>query len=138
MDWKEKCLSALDAKKMFEDSRHKTRFKELVDCFSNKPFFSKGLCKCIYLSAWDDEHFCVMVEMLNELSLGKETDTEEMRIKGDALAEEEDIDGAQIYRLSIAFLEGLPFPLEAASQVSPQAAYIIRRALQAAAIIDQL
>lgn len=138
MDWKGKCLTALDTEKMFEDSRHKTRFKELVDCFSDKPFFTKGLCKCIYLSAWDDEHFCVMVEMLNELSLGKETNTEEMSIKGDALAEEEDIDGAVIYRLSIAFLEELPFSLEAVSQVSAEAGYIIRRALQAAAIIDQL
>lgn len=138
MNWKEKCLSALDSEKMFEDSRHKTRFKELVDCFSHQPFFTKGLCKCIYLSAWDDEHFCVMVEMLNELSLGRETDTEEMSIKGDALAEEEERDEAQVYRLSIAFLENQPYSKDIISSVSPETAYIIRRALQAAAIIDQL
>lgn len=52
-------------------------------------FFSKGLCKCIYLSAWDEEHFCIMVETLTELSLGRETDTKEMSIKGDALADEQ-------------------------------------------------
>jgi hypothetical protein len=89
MDWKNKCFAALDKEKMFENSDHRTRFKELFDCYRDYPFFSKGLCKCIYLSAWDEEHFCIMVETLTELSLGRETDTKEMSIKGDALADEQ-------------------------------------------------
>ena len=45
MGWKENCLAALDAAKLFENSGHRTRFKELMDCYSNYPFFTKGLCK---------------------------------------------------------------------------------------------
>lgn len=81
MSWKEICFAALDREKMFEDSGHSTRFKELFDCYSSYPFFTKGLCKCIYLSAWDEKHFCIMLETLTELALGKERDTKEMSAK---------------------------------------------------------
>ena len=41
------CFAALDREKVFENSGHRTRFKELLDCYGGYPFFSKGLCKCI-------------------------------------------------------------------------------------------
>lgn len=138
MDWKKNCYSALDRAKMFESSGHKSRFKELLSCYGNYPFFTKGLCKCIYLSAWDEEHFCIMVETLTELSLGRETNTEEMQIKGDALAEEQEDDEAQVYRLSMAFLTGQDFLLDPDLKISSKIRYIIERALKAAEIIDQL
>lgn len=138
MNWKEKCFAALDTEKMFEDSGHRTRFKELVDCYSGYPFFTKGLCKCVYLSSWDEPHFCMMVETLTELSLGKETTTHEMSIKGDALAEEQTDGEYYVYQLSLAFLDGTPFRLSASSGMTPEIRYIIRRALRAAEIIDNL
>lgn len=52
MNQKDACLFALDKAKLFESSGHRTRFKELMDCYSQFPFFTKGLCKCMYLSAW--------------------------------------------------------------------------------------
>lgn len=138
MGWKENCFTALDAERMFEDSGHRTRFKELVDCFSAYPFFSKGLCKCIYMSAWDEEHFCIMLETLTDLSLGRETDTKEMRVKGDALTEEQTDSQYYVYELSNAFLDGRDFQLDADADIAPAERYIISRSLAAAKIIDML
>lgn len=71
MNQKDACLFALDKAKLFESSDHRTRFKELMDCYSQFPFFTKGLCKCMYLSAWDEPHFFILLEVLTDLSLGK-------------------------------------------------------------------
>ena len=49
MNQKDACLLALDRAKLFENSGHRTRFKELMDCYSHFPFFTNGLCKCMYL-----------------------------------------------------------------------------------------
>ena len=138
MSWKKYCLEALDEEKMFENAMHRSRFKELFDCYKNYPFFTKGLCKCIYLSAWDDEHFCIMVEMLNELSLGHEEDTTEMSNKGDSLLEEQTGDDYYVFQLSIALLNDLSFHLPENVSLSPDTRYLIRRALQTSEIIDQL
>ena len=81
---KDRYFSILDQGNMFQDSGHRTRFKELLDCYADFPFFTKGLCKCMYLSAWDDEHFCILLEILTDMSLGRETNTREMRVKGEA------------------------------------------------------
>lgn len=43
MKWKDKCFDALDEAGMFENSGHRTRFKELTDCYCNYPFFTRGL-----------------------------------------------------------------------------------------------
>ncbi len=136
MNWKDDYVIALDKAGVFENSGHLTRFKELMDCYSGYPFFTKGLCKCIYLSAWDEEHFMIMLETLTDMTLGKERDTEEMLIKGDALADEQVDEESYIYRLSIAFLEEKPFQLEEGVTLSPQYQYIIARALQASEIIE--
>lgn len=137
MSWNETCLNALAKAGLFEDSGHKTRFSELIECFSDKPFFTKGLCKCMYLSAWDEEHFAILLEMLSFMSLGREKDTKEMSLVGDSLAEEQADDEAYIYRLSISYLENAPFHLDEAVQLSQRTAYVISRAQQAAKIIDE-
>lgn len=138
MDWKEKCIFALDAEKMFEDSAHRMRFKELVDCYKNYPFFTRGLCKCIYMSAWDEEHFCVMLETLTELSLAREKDTTEMSHKGESLAEEQIGEEYYVFQLSASLLNDLPYHVPDDVTFSPENTYLIRRVLQAAEIIDSL
>lgn len=138
MNWKDKCYAALIERNMFENSWHKTRFKELMDCYKHSPFLSKGLCKCMYLSAWDEEHFCIMLEILTMMSLGQEPDTTEMRINGDALADAQTDDEYYVYQLSNSFLDGTAFTLEDTSRLSPEIAYIIRRALEVSDIIDQI
>lgn len=138
MNWKENCMAALDAEKMFENSAHRTRFKELMDCYSVYPFFNKGVCKCMYLAAWDEEHFAIMLETLSDMSLGRDRDTTEMSVKGDALAEEQTDGEYYVYQLSLCFINETPFQIGASSDMSPEIRYIIRRALRTADIIDRL
>lgn len=138
MMWNEQCITALQEKRMFEDSWHRTRFKELLDCYAKYPFFTKGLCKCMYLSAWDEEHFCIMLEMLMSMSLGQETNVDDMRINGDILAQQQQDAQVYIYYLSNAFLDNKPFHLEESVNIPPEIRYIIERALAASEIIDKL
>ena len=127
MNWKEQWIVALDKEHLFENSSHRTRFKELLDCFADYPFFTKGLCKCMYLSAWDEEHFCIMLSMLTE-----------MRTQGDVLIAEQPEEEAYVYRLSNAFLDNMPFQLDDPKKVQPNIVHIIQKALHASDIIDQL
>ena len=136
MDWKDKYFQELDHAGLFESRAHKQRFKELIDCYSCYPFFTKGLCKCMYLSAWDEEHFFIMLEMMTSLTLGKECDTKEMRKNGDVLANEHDNSEHYIYELSNAFLDERDYTLDDSIVLSPDARYIIEQALKASAIID--
>ena len=136
MSWKDDYFRALDTAKLFENSGHRTRFKELMDCYAGYPFFTKGLCKCIYLSAWDEEHFMVMLETLTDMSLGRERGTGEMLIKGDLLADEAAAGEAYMYRLSSAFLAEQPFQPPEGITLSPDYQYLADQALKASAVID--
>lgn len=138
MNWKEQWIVALDKENLFENSGHRTRFKELLDCYADYPFFTKGLCKCMYLSAWDEEHFCIMLSMLTEMSLEHEKNTDEMRTQGDVLIEEQPEEESYIYQLSNAFLDNTVFQLDDPQKVHPDILYIIQKALQASDIIDRL
>ena len=131
-------LVALDQSGLFEDSGHRTRFKELMDCYGHYPFSTKGLCKCMYLSAWDEEHFATILEVLSDLAIGKERDTEEMRIQGEALAKKHMGGEYYVYQLSNAFLDGELFMLTDNVKLSPEFRYIIRQALKAELVIDKV
>ncbi len=136
MNQKDACLFALDRAKLFENSGHRTRFKELMDCYSHFPFFTNDLCKCMYLSAWDEPHFCIMLEVLTDLSLGKETTTDDMRENGDVLADKQEDGEYYVYQLSNAFLDNTSFHLDESVNLEPKFLYIIDRALAAAEVID--
>ncbi len=138
MKWNEACLRELTQAGLFVDSGHRTRFKELMDCFCDKPFFSKGLCKCMYLSAWDEEHFSILLPTLSNMSLSRDTDTSEMLVIGDSLADEQANDESYIYRLSISFLDHSDFHIDETVQLSERTAYVIAQAQKAAALIDQV
>ncbi len=138
MSRQEKYLEALNREGLFESPGHRTRFKELMDCYSQYPFFNGGLCKCMYLSAWDEEHFAIILEVLTELALGRERNTEEMRIQGDALAGEHMGGEYHVYQLSNAFLDNREFVLEEGAALSQEFEHIIGQALKAARVIDQI
>ena len=137
MGWKDQCVAALDEEKLFENSEHRTRFLELMDCYGGYPFFTKGLCKCMYLSAWDEEHFAILLETLMRMSLGREQNTEDMEANGEALAREEDGDEQKMYLPSCEFLEGKPCSIDL-DTVSANTAYVMKQALKAAEIIEKL
>lgn len=140
MGLSERYMEALEANGLFENYAHKTRFKELMDCYSQYPFFTKGLCKCMYLSAWDDEHFMVMVEMLNGMAIGQEKNTEDMRIEGEMRAEdytEEHDDGESfMYQLSSSFLAGTPFAVDGLEKLPENYRYMVSKALEAEVVIE--
>ncbi len=138
MSKSEQYLSALDEMGLFVSSGHKTRFKELVDCYGTYPFFTKGLCKCMYLSAWDEEHFAMILEILSDLAIGRERDTQEMRLHGEALASQQKGGEYYVFQLSNAFLDGNPFVLKGDEDISEQIRYIIRQALKAEQVIDSI
>lgn len=137
MIWKDAVFNALDAGRLFEDDAHRSRFKELTDCYAGAPFFTKGLCKCMYLSCWDDEHFLIMLDMLNQLSLKANMNLDDMHENGELMAEEKTDYENHIMRLSCAFLTGVPFD-EAGlpADLEPKGRHIISRALAAAAVIE--
>ena len=143
MSKSEMYVAALEENGLFETPGHRTRFKELMDCYGDYPFFSKGLCKCMYLSAWDEEHFAIILQILSDLAIGRERNTQEMRIQGDALArdasEQTGRDGDYyVYQLSNAFLDNQEFIMPKDVKLSPEYEYIMKRALEAERVIDKV
>ena len=130
---------------LFEDDDHRARFRDLLDCYCDAPFFTKGLCKCMYLSAWDQEHFEVMLDILNEMVLEHDNNLELMKDNGIVLEQSAEDQGntgsAVIVDISIGFLNDKPYDrsrLEDLEVDDPESAYIIKRGLQAAQCIDAL
>ena len=143
MSKSEMYVAALDENGLFETPGHRTRFKELMDCYGDYPFFSKGLCKCMYLSAWDEEHFAIILQILSDLAIGRERNTQEMRIQGDALArdasEQTGRDGDYyVYQLSNDFLDNQEFIMPKDVKLSLEYEYIMKRALEAEKVIDKV
>ena len=138
MGFNERCLNRLSDYGMFHDSLHYTRMKELLDCFSNKPFFNKGICKCMYLSAWDDEHFMIILSILNTMSLGKHEDTADMEVEGDSYVEESSEEESPVYQLSSSFLTGLPYNGPALETLPEETRSLMELGMKAAELIDDL
>lgn len=80
----------------------------------------------------------IMLETLTDMTLGRERDTDEMLIKGDALAEEQVNEEMYVYQLSISFLEEKPFHLDEHVKLSEPYRYIIDQAQKAAIVIDSV
>ncbi len=145
MKWSEKCMMEFTHRNLFEDDEHRARFKDLLDCYCEAPFFSKGLCKCMYLSAWDDTHFTVMLDVLNEMVLERDDHLGLMKDNGIVMEREAagggDTGDAAIIEASVDFLNDVPYDrskLKALEVDEPEAAYIIKRGLLAAQCIDDL
>lgn len=138
MQWNEKCLMELTHRNLFEDSDHRMRFRDLLNCYYQSPFFTKGLCKCMYLSSWDDEHFAVMLEILNQLTLEGEKNLHMMKDQGEVLEKQLDGYEAEVFRLSNAFLNDRTYTAPDLGVMDPEGAHIIRQALLAGKYIDEL
>lgn len=145
MKWSEKCMLELTHRNLFENDDHRARFRDLLDCYCSAPFFTKGLCKCMYLSAWDDLHFTVMLDVLNGMVLERDQTLSLMRDNGIVLEQTAEGEGdeasAAIIEISIDFLSDVPYNREHLKDLEinePEAAYIIKRGLLAARCIDDL
>lgn len=131
------CLRELENQGLFENGDHRARFSELVSCYCNYPFFNKGLCKCMYLSSWDMEHFIQMLDILNNMTLDKSRDVELMKDNGKVLEYSSDGYDRYIFQMCDAFLNDLPYEIPDVP-ISEAGLYIMRRGLQAAQIIDHV
>lgn len=140
MKWKDRVVEELSEQNMFQSSAHRSRFKELLDCYVTAPFFTRGLCKCMYLSCWDEEHFIIMLDMLNKLKLSENMDLQDMNENGELMAEEAaDSYENYVMRLSCALLMGEPFDVEALPQeMDSRGRFLIQEALKASEIIDSI
>lgn len=138
MNWNDRCLMELTHHNLFESNEHRLRFRDLLNCYSSSPFFTKGLCKCMYLSSWDEEHFAVILDVLNDMTLEGEKNLRTMKDQGEVLEKEYTGNDAEIFRLSNAFLNERPYEAPDMGIVDPEGAYIIRQALKAGMYIDEL
>lgn len=78
MNWLDKCESALTSAHIFLSHSHLSRFVQAFQVLKQQPFVTKGLCKCAFLSAWDQEHFDVFMDMVNELITNNDTNLDRM------------------------------------------------------------
>lgn len=141
MMWKNTIYRQLRSQHLFETEEHQSRFKELLDCYANASFFTPGLCKCMYLSCWDEEHFVIMLDMLNQLKLKKHMTLSDMNENGKLMAEEMPAGDyeATVMQLSCDFLSGTAFDIgQLPEDFDPKGRHIIEQALKAAAIIDSI
>lgn len=138
MQWYEKCILELTHHNLFENTEHRNRFRDLVSCYADAPFFTKGLCKCMYLSSWDDIHFMVMLDTVNAMVIDGDRSLKNMSGQGSALAHQLTGSDAEIYRLATAFTTNTDYSLPDFAAMESDAAYLIRRALLAAQYIDEL
>jgi len=104
MKWFEKCILELTHHNMFDSTEHRNRFQDLVSCYSTAPFFTKGLCKCMYLASWDEEHFEIMLSTLNEMVISDDKNVRHMAQNGQVLAVQSQGYDQEIYKLSASFL----------------------------------
>lgn len=138
--WKDDVFQALDEQHLFQDEGHRSRFKELLDCYANATFVTPGLCKCMYMSCWDEEHFFIMLDMLNQLTLRHNMGLNDMYENGELMVEEKQEAGSyedQVMKLSCAFLMDAPFSMnDLPADYDPVGRKIIAESLKAAAVID--
>ena len=130
-----RCLRELEIKGLFETPEHRSRFSELLNCYCNYPFFNKGLCKCMYLSSWDMEHFIVMLDILNDMTIGKNQNLQLMEDNGKVLENMSDGYDRYIFQLAGAFLTSQDFQMHYVP-IAKEGQHIIQRALEAAEVIE--
>ena len=138
MFWNEKCLLELTHHNLFESTEHRNRFRELLDCYYEAPFFTKGICKCMYLASWDELHFMQILSILNEMMISDSAALQKMRENGEALSRQAEGYEENIYALSLSFLTNSYYELPDFSRIDPETAHIIRRSILAASFIDDL
>ncbi len=138
MLWSEKCLLELTHHNMFESSDHRLRFRDLITCYYQAPFFCKGLCKCMYLSSWDEEHFLIMLGILNELTINGNRSLKPMKDQGVEMEKQCSREELEVMKLSNSFLTNYPYQAPEMGEIDPDTAHILHRGLLAAAYIDNL
>ena len=139
MNWTDKCVLELTHLNLFESEGHRQRFRDLLSCYYPMAFFTKGLCKCMYVSSWDEEHFLVILEILNGMMLDNAKNLNLMKDQGEMLEQQVETNfDTEVYRLSNAFLNDSRYDIPDLGIFDAEGAHIIRQSLKAAQCIDDL
>lgn len=67
MSWEEKCIPALLEQRVFLSPQHFSRFESAFSFLRHQYFFTKGVCKCAILAAWDPKHFKIFMDSMQEM-----------------------------------------------------------------------
>ena len=105
MAWRDKCLRSVMDAKLFLSTAHLERFKECWKLLKKQPFCTKGICKCLFLAAWDQEHYQFFRDTIDEMIARKDTDTSYMLEKGRVVLGNVALSERELFKLSIDFLE---------------------------------
>lgn len=146
MLWAEKCIMDMTHHNLFENDGQRSRFRDLLECYVDAPFFKKGLCKCMYLASWDEDSFAKMLDILNTMTIRGSRSLREMKeefltAEADTDGDEEHIGDHEKARLYLAFLNDASYECPNFSHLEimdPEAAYCIKRSLKAAICIDDV
>ena len=140
MDWKVKCIPALTAHHVFLSPQHFDRFEQLYALLEGSHLFTKGLCKCAFLAAWDHD---LTIKFRNTvLPLLRSGKIEQNRLIAKAKEDlySRDPNMKVIYQMVMDFLQ---YPDQTPSEacmlsLSPNWLPVADSALEASHIIDRL
>jgi len=102
--WLDKCESALIDSRIFLSHQHITRFQDAFKLIKNQPFINKGLVKCLFLSAWDQEHFNVFMDVIHQLIQNNDTNLDGMIEIGQDYVQRSKASEKLFYAMAVEFL----------------------------------
>lgn len=82
MSWEEKCIPALLEQRVFLSPQHFSRFESAFSFLRHQYFFTKGVCNCAILAAWDPKHFKIFMDSMQEMVEKKVKDSSCMITQG--------------------------------------------------------
>ncbi|MFR3184406.1 MAG: hypothetical protein ACLTOR_04635 [Ruminococcus sp.] len=74
MSWEEKCIPALLDQRVFLSPQHFSRFETAFSFLRHQYFFTKGVCKCAVLAAWDPKHFKIFMDSMHATAERRDRD----------------------------------------------------------------
>lgn len=74
MSWEEKCIPALLDQRVFLSPQHFSRFETAFSFLRHQYFFTKGVCKCAVLAAWDPKHFKIFMDCMHATAERRDRD----------------------------------------------------------------
>lgn len=140
MEWKIKCISALTAHHVFLTPQHFNRFEQIYTALEGNIHFTRELCKCAFLAAWDHELASKFQSSVFPLLRNRQPNLQELITTAKEDLAGQDPNMKIIYQMVIDFLE---HPGETPAEhcmlsLSPNWLPIADSALEASHIIDRL
>lgn len=92
MRWQDKCVNELLKRNLFLSIVHLERFEQILQRVKEEPFFTKGVCKCLFLLSWEPEKASQVQEILMEMKDRGESEKEYLVHSADRLFPNEQLE----------------------------------------------